>query len=172
MLTYTPRSGKIFNLVKEAGTTIWSGSDASNYSDKVEVDLITNENKAVTVHLPNNKTNVYRKHGRNKPWKVIDTSTTNPQSVNIKYKYNSYFYINTQTSDGRRFEAKNGFAFNVVNEYINNNRVEIWKTDDEKDFAKKVEVEGNKCLIRDLMIHGVQILVVVVRVLIWIQLNR
>nr|PVC50974.1 hypothetical protein MACL_00001876 [Theileria orientalis] len=147
MLTFTPKAGKTFKSVKDGATDVWKAADANSYASKVEVDVVTADNKAVTVQMAGNQTKVFRKHGKNQPWKEIDITKTNPQSVNIKYKYNSYFYTNTVSNNVRTFQAKTGFAFNSVNEYINNQKTEIWKTEQENEFARKVEVEENKVTI-------------------------
>ncbi|UVC49788.1 hypothetical protein MACK_003902 [Theileria orientalis] len=47
----------------------------------------------------------------------------------------------------RTFEAITGFVFNVVFEYVNREKVEIWKTDDESEYANKIVNEGGNRVI-------------------------
>ncbi|UKJ89255.2 hypothetical protein MACJ_002503 [Theileria orientalis] len=142
-VSYTPKDNYAFKLVKDDDTEVWEASDASNYSLRIEVDLINNDAKAVTVYLDENKTKVFKKDHESDPWNEINTTIVNPKSINIDYQYESYFYKNTLDNNLRTFIPKTGFAFNIVYRFIDENRVIIWKTNDEKEYSNKVVTEGN-----------------------------
>ncbi|UKJ89046.2 hypothetical protein MACJ_002292 [Theileria orientalis] len=139
IVTYTPKGDNAFKLVKEDKTELWEATDARNYSDRIEVDLLNNDSKALTVYL-GDKTKVFKKDGIHKLWKEIDTTKVHPASINIDYPHECYSYKNELKGRIRTFTAKTGFAFNCANEYVNNNKFEIWKTDQESEYANKIEV--------------------------------
>ncbi|UKJ88036.2 hypothetical protein MACJ_000478 [Theileria orientalis] len=142
-VTYTPKGGNNFTVVKEDKTEIWEAINASEYSSKVEVDLMNNDAKAITVYLPENKTKVFKKDGANKLWKEIDTTKANPILVDIKLEHPTYFSTNNFNNNVRTFEAKTGFSFNAVREGDNL----IWSTSNAKEYFKKVVAEGDKVTI-------------------------
>ncbi|BAM41374.1 uncharacterized protein TOT_030000636 [Theileria orientalis strain Shintoku] len=150
--TYIPKGNNAFKFVSELidnnWVNVWSETDPKKYSNKVEVDLLNNNSKAVTVYLDGNETIVYTKNVKNKSWDKVDLAKLNPRSVNIKYQYDSYFCTNKLDNNVRTFEAKKGFAFKLVYEYVDqNNRPEIWKTEQEKEYANKVVSEEKKVII-------------------------
>ncbi|BAM41639.1 uncharacterized protein TOT_040000020 [Theileria orientalis strain Shintoku] len=140
-ITYTSKDNYAFKHVKEDATELWQATDASEYSNKVEVDLLDNNSKAVTIHLPGNKTKVFKKDGYNKPWTEIDTSKLNLKSFNINYPYETYFFTNVFNNNFRTFTAKIGFAFRGANEFIDDQKIDIWKSDNESEYAYKFEVD-------------------------------
>ncbi|UKJ87975.2 hypothetical protein MACJ_000417 [Theileria orientalis] len=145
-VSYIPKDNNAFKLVKDDKTEIWSASDSSNYSRGVQVEL-SGDRKAVIIHLPGDKTKVFIKDGTNEPWSEIYEDKINPRSVNVKNDKETYFHSNKLDNDVRTFEAVEGFAFNVVNEGSGSNKVEIWKTTNENEYANKVVVEGDKKVI-------------------------
>ncbi|UKJ89135.2 hypothetical protein MACJ_002382 [Theileria orientalis] len=147
IVTYTAIGNNAFKLVKDDKAQIWKETDSTKYSTKIEVDLMNEDGKAVTIHLGENKTRVFMKDSVNQPWKEIDTNKVNPKSVNIKYEHNSYIYSNKLDNNVRTFTAKRGFLFNHVRSVVNNEWVDIWKTEEEDQYSGKVEVEGDKVTI-------------------------
>ncbi|UVC50046.1 hypothetical protein MACK_003669 [Theileria orientalis] len=145
-VTYTAKGDNAFQEVKDGNTEVWKATDANSYSSKVEVDLMNNQPKVVTVHL-DNTTKLFEKKSDDKSWQEIDTSKVNPRSLNIKYQHESYFCTNVVQCTTRTFTAKTGFAFKLVYELIDKKtRSEIWKTDKESEYALKVVVEGGNKL--------------------------
>ncbi|UKJ89283.2 hypothetical protein MACJ_002531 [Theileria orientalis] len=140
-VTYTAKQNYAFKLVKDHKTELWQASDASDYSFRVEVDHLDNESKAVTIHLPGNKTKVFKKDGSNKLWKDIDTTKVTASSINIDFPQQSYIYKNKLGNNVRTFTTKTGFAFNGAYEYVDGNKVEIWKTDKENRYVNKIEID-------------------------------
>ncbi|UKJ89405.2 hypothetical protein MACJ_002655 [Theileria orientalis] len=149
--TFTAKQGFTFNVVNEyiddKMVEIWKADNESEYVNKIEVDLIDDDAKAFTVYLGDNKTKVFKKDGTNDPWNEFYTTRLNPKPVNINYLYECYFYKNELNNNVRTFTAKKGFAFNLVNEIIDDNKIVIWKTSNESEYAKKVVVEDNKVTI-------------------------
>ncbi|UKJ90727.2 hypothetical protein MACJ_001661 [Theileria orientalis] len=144
--TFTAKNGFAFNFVNEIiddkKVEIWKTDNESEYVNKIEVNPINNDAKAVTIYFAEDKTKLFKKDGKNEPWAEIDTTIVNPRSVNITDTKETYFYSNKLDKNNvRTFEAKNRFAFNVVNESINNNIVEVWKTDNESEYVNKIEVD-------------------------------
>ncbi|UKJ89307.2 hypothetical protein MACJ_002555 [Theileria orientalis] len=126
---------------------IWKAVKEIEYSNKIEVDLMNNYSKAVTLYIDDVITKVFKKDGKNEPWNEIDITRVNPKPVNIGFIYETYFCKNEFDNNTRTFEARDGFAFNVVNEGIGSNKVQIWKTINENEYAKKVVAGGNKVTI-------------------------
>ncbi|UVC49765.1 hypothetical protein MACK_003877 [Theileria orientalis] len=145
--TYTTKEDHAFKLVKEDKTDVWEASDDNNYADKVEVEHLSNDGRAVTICFDDNKTKVFKKSGTDKPWNEIDTTKITPGSTNINYPNESYFYKNELKNNVRTFTAKTGFVFNVAFLFVNGSKVEIWKTDNESEYANKIVNEGNKVTI-------------------------
>ncbi|BAM40566.1 uncharacterized protein TOT_020000821 [Theileria orientalis strain Shintoku] len=139
---YTAKDNNAFKLVKDHKTEVWKETNASNYSSRVEVEFLANDGKAVTIFLTGNKTKIFKKSSSNDPWKEIDTTKVTRSSINVDFPNQSYFYHNVLKGRFRTFTAKQGFAFNCANEYVNNNKVEIWKTDIENENANKIEVDS------------------------------
>ncbi|UKJ89298.1 hypothetical protein MACJ_002546 [Theileria orientalis] len=143
--TFTAKKGFAFNFVNDGTGTnkieIWKTDKESEYANKIVVDLMHTDTKAVTIHLPENNTKVFKKQGKNHPWDEIDTSKLNPEPLNIDYSHETHSYKNELKSRIRTFTPKTGFAFNCVNEYVNDKKVEIWKTDNESGYANKIEVD-------------------------------
>ncbi|UKJ88538.1 hypothetical protein MACJ_000982 [Theileria orientalis] len=149
---FIPKTGFAFKCANEyvdgKKVEIWKTDLETEYSNKIEVDLINNDSKAVTVYMAGNKTRVFKKDGKNNPWNEIYTTIVNPRSINIKYERESYFCTNTIDNNGvRTLEAKTGFAFKCAHEYINYTRVEIWKAENENEYANKIVNEGKKVTI-------------------------
>ncbi|UKJ90714.2 hypothetical protein MACJ_001648 [Theileria orientalis] len=140
-VTYIAKDNYAFKLVKDHKTEVWKATDATNYSPRVEVEFLANDGKAVTIFLRKNKTKVFKKEGTNDPWKEIDLAKVTASSVNINYPHQSYFYKNELKGKIRTFSAKTGFAFKYANEYIDGNKVEIWKTDNDSEYSNKIEVD-------------------------------
>ncbi|UKJ89062.2 hypothetical protein MACJ_002308 [Theileria orientalis] len=143
-VTYSAKDNYAFKLVKDDETELWEATGPSDYSSKVEVDLINNGSRAVTVFMGDGKTRIFKKDDKSGPWNEFCTTIVNPKSINIDYPYESYFYRNALKNDIRTFEAKDGFVFNIVYRFIDeNNRVIIWKTDNQDEYAKKILTEGD-----------------------------
>ncbi|UKJ90062.2 hypothetical protein MACJ_000990 [Theileria orientalis] len=141
-ISYTAKGNRVFKLVKEGGTNIWEASDASEYSDRVEVDLLNNDAKAVTAFLGDDKSRIFIRSSTGKPWDEFDTSKVNAKTININFPCESYFYLNELQGNTRTFTAKKAFAFKAANEYVNGNAVEIWKTANGNEYANKIVNEG------------------------------
>ncbi|UVC50074.1 hypothetical protein MACK_003939 [Theileria orientalis] len=139
-VTYTAKDNNAFKLVKDDKTEVWKATDSTEYSTKVEVEHMVDEGKAVTIYLDGNKTRLFKKD-KNHPWNEIDTYIVITKGLNIDYCYETHFYKNELKNNVRKFTTRVGFAFNVANEYINNEKVEIWKTDKESEYANKIEVD-------------------------------
>nr|PVC53787.1 hypothetical protein MACL_00003498 [Theileria orientalis] len=144
--TYTAKEGHGFKILKEDNTTIWEASDDASFSAKVEVETM-GDGRAATVYLDENSSRIFIRSGTGKPWTEIDKSKVTPKSINVDYPTNSHFYTNTLDNGVRTFIAREGFAFNAANKYVNNNKIELWKTDDESQFSTKVVNDGNKVTI-------------------------
>ncbi|UKJ90654.2 hypothetical protein MACJ_001588 [Theileria orientalis] len=140
-VTYSPKGHNAFKLVKDGNTELWHAIDAINYCGRVDVEFLVNEGKAVTIYFHGNKTKVFRKDGTSNPWREIDVPKLVPKKMNINYPYDIYFYTNVLDNNVRTFTAKTGYAFDGSNEYIDGDRVEIWKTDKESEYANKIEVD-------------------------------
>ncbi|UKJ89265.2 hypothetical protein MACJ_002513 [Theileria orientalis] len=140
-VTYLAKGNNSFKLVKDGTTEVWKETDSTKYSSKVEVDLINNDSKAVTIYFPDNKTKVFVKDSMGSPWKEIDTSKANAMSVYVDYSHDSYICENVLNGDTRTFTAKSGFTFKGAHEYINDNRVAIWKADNDSEHVNKIEVD-------------------------------
>ncbi|UKK01691.2 hypothetical protein MACK_001044 [Theileria orientalis] len=134
------RDGFEFYKVKEGETEIWKTENPDLYSFKVEVDLINNDSKAITIFQDKNRTKVFRKNGKSQPWTEIDTTLVNPRSVNINYPSDSYFFRNRVEGIVRTFTPRLGFIFKSANEFVNDQKVEFWTAMSDKDYANKVEV--------------------------------
>ncbi|UKJ87577.1 hypothetical protein MACJ_000012 [Theileria orientalis] len=149
--TFTAKKGFSFNSANEYvdgnEVEIWKAVKEIEYSNKIEVDLMNNYSKAVTLYIDDVITKVFKKDGKNEPWNEIDITRVNPKPVNIGFIYETYFCKNEFDNNTRTFEARDGFAFNVVNEGIGSNKVQIWKTINENEYAKKVVAGGNKVTI-------------------------
>ncbi|BAM39731.1 uncharacterized protein TOT_020000004 [Theileria orientalis strain Shintoku] len=154
-VTYTSKGDKAFKLVKDDSTEIWKSSQDSDYSVKVEVDYINNDSKAVTLYFHGNKTKLFMKHSKNDPWTEIDITKVNTKSINIDYPHDSYFFTNNESKNVRTFIPKSGFIFNCALEYLNEHKIEIWTTNDENEYAKKVEYAKRNSGIADLTIYKV-----------------
>ncbi|UKK00451.2 hypothetical protein MACK_000523 [Theileria orientalis] len=139
-VTYTAKGDNAFQHVKDDKTTIWEASDVSVRSNKVEVDNMINDAKAVTIYLDGNKTKVFKKDGKDKPWKEIDTSKINPILVDIKHHHDTYFCSSKVVNNVRTFETRIGFMFNGVRE----ENTQIWATSKANEYAKKIVVDGDK----------------------------
>ncbi|UKK01766.2 hypothetical protein MACK_001119 [Theileria orientalis] len=143
--TFTAKKGFLFNCANEyinnQKVEIWKTDDESEYVNKIEIDLMNNDTKAVTICFHDNKTKVYKKQSKNESWNEIDISKVNPMLVDITDDKETYFYLNKLDKNVKTFEAKNGFAFNVVSDCVNNNNVEIWKTDKESEYVNKIEMD-------------------------------
>ncbi|UVC54366.1 hypothetical protein MACJ_003908 [Theileria orientalis] len=144
--TFTAKKGFSFNIVNEIidcnKVEIWKADKENEYSNKIEVDLMNKDSKAVTVFLGDNKNKIYMKSGKNDPWKEIDTTNVNPEEVNIDYPCESYFYKHELNGYYRTFTAKTGFAIKGAHEYVNKKKVEIWTTSNESEYANKIEVDS------------------------------
>ncbi|UVC50253.1 hypothetical protein MACK_004129 [Theileria orientalis] len=140
-VTYTAKDNNAFKLVKDDKTEVWKATDANSYSTRVEVEFLANDGKAVTIYL-DDKTKIFIKESGTQSFAEIDTTKVNAKSININYPYESYFYKNEFENNIRTFTAKKGFAFKGANEYVDNNKVEIWKTDKESEYANKIVNEG------------------------------
>nr|PVC50579.1 hypothetical protein MACL_00002170 [Theileria orientalis] len=138
---YTAKGNNRFNSVNEDSTEVWRATDSKNYSPRVDLDLIDNNLKAVTIHFPEKKTKVFTKNGNNEPWNEIDTTKVNPMSVYIDYPHESYICKSELKGDIRIFTAKTGFTFKGAHEYIDDNRVAVWKADTQDDYVNKIEVD-------------------------------
>ncbi|UKJ89246.1 hypothetical protein MACJ_002494 [Theileria orientalis] len=147
-ITLTTKKGFAFNGAHEYiygnKIEIWKTDKESEYSNKIEVDLIDNYSKAVTICLAGNKTRVFKKDGENEPWFEIDITRVNFKPVNIDFPYESYFYKNELDNNVRTFTVKKGFGFNGSNEYFYGTKVEIWKADNANEYANKIEVDLTK----------------------------
>ncbi|UKJ89253.2 hypothetical protein MACJ_002501 [Theileria orientalis] len=144
--TYTAKGSNAFRLVKEGSNEIWKASDESEYSTRVELDNLSFESRAITIYLAEKRTKVFIKLGRDEPFNEIDTAKVTTKPINIGYAYNSYFSALRTQGNVRIFTARRGFAFNGANVYLDDKKkVEIWKTDQESEYANKiVNVGGNK----------------------------
>ncbi|BAM41356.1 uncharacterized protein TOT_030000618 [Theileria orientalis strain Shintoku] len=134
-VTYTAKDNYAFKCGKDDNTELWEATDVTHYSDKVEVDLLNDDSKAVTFYLPENKTRLFKKDGK------IDTSKINPHGVNIDYIHESYSFTNVLKGRFRTFTPKSAFIFNCANEYVDCNKVEVWKAVSESDYSNKIEVD-------------------------------
>ncbi|UKJ89247.1 hypothetical protein MACJ_002495 [Theileria orientalis] len=143
--TFTAKTGFAIKgaheYVNRSKVEVWKTDNESEYVNKIEVDLMNNDAKAVTVYMAGNKTRVFKKDGMSEPWKEIDTNNVNPKPVNINYPYECYFYQNKLQDNFRTFTAKKGFAFKNVIEYINNIKIEIWKTDQDSEYVNKIDID-------------------------------
>ncbi|UKK00391.2 hypothetical protein MACK_000463 [Theileria orientalis] len=140
-VTYTAKDNNAFKLVKDDKVEVWKASDANSYSGRVELELLPNDGKAVTICLADNKTKLFKKDAKNDPWNEIDTTKLTRGSININYSQESYFYKHEIKGMISTFSPKTGFALNAANEYINGNKKEIWKASNDSDCANKIEVE-------------------------------
>ncbi|UKJ89297.2 hypothetical protein MACJ_002545 [Theileria orientalis] len=143
--TFTAKKGFAFNdaieFIDDNKVEIWKADKENEYSNKIEVDLMNKDSKAVSIYVPRNKTTVLKKDGKNQPWNEIDLSKLNHMLVNINHQFDTYFYIYKLDKNIRRFTAKKGFAFNHVNDYANDNKFEIWKTNTETEYGNKIDIE-------------------------------
>ncbi|UKK00946.2 hypothetical protein MACK_001756 [Theileria orientalis] len=148
--TFTANTGFSFDdaydYVDGVKVHFWKTLVLSEYANKVEIDIITPCRKAVTIYLPGDKTKVFKKDSKTEPWNEIDTSKATPKSLNITENIETYFYSNKLDNKVRTFEAKNGFMFNYVRSLVKRNWVEIWRTDQASEYAKKVVNEEDKKL--------------------------
>ncbi|BAM41584.1 uncharacterized protein TOT_030000847 [Theileria orientalis strain Shintoku] len=134
------RDGFEFYKVKEGDRDLWKTENPDDYSYKVEMDLINNDAKAITIYQDKNRTKVFRKAAAREPWTEIDTTMVNPRSVNINYLTDSYFFRNRVDNNVRTFTPRTGFIFKSANEFLNDKKVEFWTAMNEKEYANKVEV--------------------------------
>ncbi|UKJ89266.2 hypothetical protein MACJ_002514 [Theileria orientalis] len=150
--TFTATAGFAFNYVIEYiddknRYQIWKANNENEYANKIEVDLMNNDAKAVTIHMAGDKTKVYKKDAKNEPWNEIYTTRVNPKPINIDDDKETYFYSNKFDNDVRTFTAKHGFMFNHARCFAKNTWVDIWKTDKEDEYSRKIEVWGYKLTI-------------------------
>ncbi|BAM39717.1 uncharacterized protein TOT_010001171 [Theileria orientalis strain Shintoku] len=147
-VTYNPKENKVFNLVKDDNIQLWKATDPSEYCEKVEVDLMNNDAKAVTVCLGNDENKVFMKTGKNKIWNEFDISKVTRSAININYLHETYFYTNELQAHTRTFTAKKGFGFKGAHEFIKEKKVTIWTTNNKSEYAYKIVNEGgNKVII-------------------------
>ncbi|UKJ87574.1 hypothetical protein MACJ_000009 [Theileria orientalis] len=146
-VTYNPKENEAFKLVKDDNIQLWKATDPSEYCDKVEVDLMNNYAKAVTVCL-GNENKVFMKTGNNELWNEFDISKVTRSAININYEHETYFYTNELVGNVRTFTAKKGFGFKGANEFINEKKVTIWMTNNKSEYANKIVNEkGDKLTI-------------------------
>ncbi|BAM41619.1 uncharacterized protein TOT_030000883 [Theileria orientalis strain Shintoku] len=143
-VTYTAKDNYVFKLVKEGNTNILETTDVTHYSDKVEVDLLNNDAKAVTVFLGDDTRRIFIRSSTGSPWAEFDTSKLNTKTININFPCESYFYKNDLKGNLRTFTSKKGFAFKAANEYVNGNMVEVWQRNKENEYSNMIVNEGGK----------------------------
>ncbi|UKK01414.2 hypothetical protein MACK_002228 [Theileria orientalis] len=144
-VTYSAKDNHAFQLVMDGEIEVWKAS-GNNYSSKIEVDLMSDGSKAVTV-FPLDETKVFLKGSNDTSFTEIDVSKINAKTVNIGFEHESYFYKNELIDNIRTFTAKKGFMFNGANDYVDNDKIEVWKAANEKEHANKIVNEGNKVTI-------------------------
>nr|PVC50906.1 hypothetical protein MACL_00001923 [Theileria orientalis] len=137
-VTYTAKDKYAFNSVKTNNTIVWKTNDESEYAKEVILEGKSQKKKKVTVHKHNNYKVVCFRDEKNKPWYSFDLSKTNAVSMNIAFKEDSFKYTNKLEGETRTFEANDGFVFNHVRCKEGNNWFDIWKTDNENEYSKKV----------------------------------
>ncbi|UKK02145.2 hypothetical protein MACK_001500 [Theileria orientalis] len=139
--TFTAKKGFLFNNVREVETVIWSSSNVYRYANKVEYAKRPSKQLDLTIYLLNGKKKLFIKENDSDPWKELNISKVHPKSINIDYEHDSYVFDNDLQGNYRTFTAKTGFIFNSVVEYLGDTKVEIWKTDSQSEYSKKIEVD-------------------------------
>ncbi|UKJ90734.2 hypothetical protein MACJ_001668 [Theileria orientalis] len=149
IVTFTAKGDYAFNSVKRGEEILWQTDEELEYAGKVVLNgKGDKKKKEVTIHKLNNYKVLCVREDKNKPWQSFDLSKINAVSINIRFTSDSFKYTNKLDGETRTFEAKDGFAFNHVRCkgdharcYINNDWIDIWKTENENEYSNKVVKE-------------------------------
>ncbi|UKJ90746.1 hypothetical protein MACJ_001680 [Theileria orientalis] len=128
---FTPKTGYLFGRIDISGTNIYQSEDLNNCSNKVVLRKKgESEIEEVSLILFNGDFKRFNKMEGSDAWYQRLQSL----SLDVKMKYNSYYYNYFVSRDMDTYVAKNNFGFKRVRYGL----LKVWETDHESTYAYKV----------------------------------
>ncbi|BAM40602.1 uncharacterized protein TOT_020000857 [Theileria orientalis strain Shintoku] len=128
---FTPKTGFLFGRIDIANVNIYQSDDFNNCSNKVVIRKnADSEIEEVSVILFNGDFKRYNKLEGTDTWYQRLKSLF----LDVKMRYNSYYYNYYISRDMDTYVAKNNFGFKRVRYGL----LKVWETDHESTYASKV----------------------------------
>ncbi|UKK01739.2 hypothetical protein MACK_001092 [Theileria orientalis] len=130
-MMFVPKPGYLFGRIELSGTKIYQSEDLNNCSNKVMAHKNSeSEIEAVNLVLFNGDFKRFNKMEGTGEW----FQRLKPISLDVKMRYNGYYYNYFVSRDMDTYVAKNNFGFKRVRYGL----MKVWETHHESTYASKV----------------------------------